>query len=356
VTHSTHKTLTALRQGSMIHVYDQDFKQKVEEPFHEAYMTHTSTSPNYQILASLDIGRRQMELEGYELVQKQVDHAMALRERIATHPLLRKYFRFLTTGDLIPKEYRPSGIEAYFDSEKRWANMEKCWQTDEFVVDPTRLTLLIGATGVDGDTFKHDYLMKKYGIQINKTSRNTVLFITNIGTTRSSVAYLIEVLVKIAQELDERTEDMSSAELRLHRIKVESLTERLPALPDFSHFHRAFRSDGEAGTPEGDMRKAYFLSYDDARCTYVTLAELKMQLAARREVVSSMFVIPYPPGFPILVPGQVVSKEILAFIEALDTREVHGYRPGLGFRVFTDEALAAVETEPPAAGPQKLVA
>ncbi len=44
--------------------------------------------------------------------------------------------------------------------------------------------------------------MDKYGIQINKTSRNTVLFMTNIGTTRSSVAYLIEVLVKIAQEIE----------------------------------------------------------------------------------------------------------------------------------------------------------
>ena len=51
-TQSTHKTLTSLRQGSMIHVFDQDFSQRVEETFHEAYMTHTSTSPNYQILAS----------------------------------------------------------------------------------------------------------------------------------------------------------------------------------------------------------------------------------------------------------------------------------------------------------------
>ena len=58
-TQSTHKTLTSLRQGSMIHVWDQDFSQKVEATFHEAYMTHTSTSPNYQILASLDLGRRQ---------------------------------------------------------------------------------------------------------------------------------------------------------------------------------------------------------------------------------------------------------------------------------------------------------
>jgi arginine decarboxylase len=67
-TQSTHKTLTSLRQGSMIHVHDQDFAQKVAESFHEAYMTHTSTSPNYQILASLDLGRRQAALEGYELV------------------------------------------------------------------------------------------------------------------------------------------------------------------------------------------------------------------------------------------------------------------------------------------------
>ena len=76
-TQSTHKTLTSLRQGSMIHVFDQDFGHKVEESFHEAYMAHTSTSPNYQILASLDLGRRQVALEGSELV------AAADRERDA---------------------------------------------------------------------------------------------------------------------------------------------------------------------------------------------------------------------------------------------------------------------------------
>jgi arginine decarboxylase len=83
-TQSTHKTLTALRQGSMIHVWDQDFKDEVEQAFHEAYMTHTSTSPNYQIIASLDIGRRQVELEGFELVQRQVEQAMSLRKVAAT--------------------------------------------------------------------------------------------------------------------------------------------------------------------------------------------------------------------------------------------------------------------------------
>ncbi len=43
-----------------------------------------------------------------------------------------------------------------------------------------------------------------------------------------------------------------------------------------------------------------------------------------REVVSASFIIPYPPGFPILVPGQVISAEILAFMRALDVSEIHG--------------------------------
>ncbi|MEO8444443.1 MAG: ornithine decarboxylase, partial [Gammaproteobacteria bacterium] len=81
-TQSTHKTLTSLRQGSMIHVHDQDFRGEVEQAFREAYMTHTSTSPNYQIIASLDVGRRQVELEGFELVQKQIEAAMAMRKAI----------------------------------------------------------------------------------------------------------------------------------------------------------------------------------------------------------------------------------------------------------------------------------
>ena len=342
-TQSTHKTLTALRQGSMIHVHDQDFKHKVEDAFHEAYMTHTSTSPNYQIVASLDVGRRQVELEGFELIQKQVEMAMALREHISTHPQLQKYFRFLTVKDLIPAEYRRSGIEAYYEPEQGWTEFWEAWANDEFVLDPTRLTLYIGLTGIDGDTFKNLHLMDKYGIQINKTSRNTVLFMTNIGTTRSSVAYLIEVLISIANELDERLEDMSRAELKVQERRVRSLTEELPPLPDFSRFHESFRPPDHGDTPEGAIRDAFFLSYDEEACEYLSLedGDIDKAMAADREVVSSMFIIPYPPGFPILVPGQVVSAEILAFMRALDVKEIHGYRPELGLRVFTEAALAA---------------
>ena len=339
-TQSTHKRLTALRQGSMIHVNDQDFRHKVEDAFHEAFMTHTSTSPNYQILASLDVGRRQVELEGFEFVQRQTELAMALREAVSAHPLLSKHFRFLTLGNLIPAEYRPSGTEFYYDTDKGWSRMEQAWRQDEFVLDPSHLSLYIGLTGIDGDTFKHDYLMDQYGIQINKTTRNTVLFMTNIGTTRSSVAYLIEILVKIAQQLEEHLEDMSPLERRLHQQKVTSLSNDNPPLPNFSHFHDAFRINHSSSSRDGDLRTAFFMSYKDELCEYVKLNGLRRLIANGRNIVSAMFVIPYPPGFPVLVPGQVISEEIMVFMQALDTREIHGYRPELGFRVFTEQALA----------------
>ncbi len=342
-TQSTHKSLTALRQGSMIHVYDQDFKQKVAEPFDEAFMTHTSTSPNYQILASLDLGRRQVELEGYEMVQKQIELAMSIREQVATSPKLQRHFRFLVARDLVPAEYRPSKIEAYFDPESGWGNdhMEEAWATDDFVVDPTRLTLYVGDTGIDGDTFKNQYLMDKHGIQINKTSRNTVLFMTNIGTTRSSVAFLIDVLNKIANDLETEQEEYGRSERKLFEKRVKSLTLDLPPLPDFSRFHNAFILGKSNKTPEGDLRKAFFLAYNEDNCEYVDIAEgdLEQEIENGREIVSASFVIPYPPGFPILVPGQIISAGIITFMKKLDVKEIHGYQPELGLQVFTEQAL-----------------
>jgi arginine decarboxylase len=267
--------------------------------------------------------------------------AMVLRQKVRTHPLLSKYFKILTVADMIPETYRQSGIESYYDPEKGWNDIWEAWAGDEFALDATRITLLVGQTGLDGDTFKNAELMDKYGIQINKTSRNTVLFMTNIGTTRSSIAYLIEVLVKIANEQDEHLEDMNAPERAAHEKKVHSLLHELPPLPDFSRFHNAFRPDPKGHTREGVIRDAYFLAYDEAQCEYLSLEDgtLDSAMQSGREVVSATFIIPYPPGFPILVPGQVVSDEIIGFFRALDVREIHGYRPDLGLRVFTEAAL-----------------
>ncbi len=335
-TQSTHKTLSSLRQGSMIHIYDEEFPRR-RDAFLEAYMTHTSTSANYQILASLDVGRRQVQFEGFEMVEKCIELSMILRAKINDHPTLKKYFDVLTIEDFIPEKYRESKLSEYYDSKKGWNRLEKAWNEDEFVLDPTKINLHIGRTGVDGDTFKNRFLMDKFNIQINKTSRNSVLFMTNIGTTRGSIAYLISVLLQIAKELDEEKKSWTSTEENIRNKQVKSLIEDYPALPDFSAFHKVFRQ--KADVPGGDIRRAYYLAYDEDNYDFVPLQMCLERVQKGETLVSCAFVIPYPPGFPVLVPGQIISTEILEFMMALDVKEIHGFQPDLGLQVFRDEAL-----------------
>ncbi len=341
-TQSTHKTLSSFRQGSMIHIWDEDFRRKGENTFMEAYMTHTSTSPNYQMLASLDAGRRQVQFEGYELVEKSIEMAMVLRAKINDHPRLNKYFDVLTVSDFIPKDFRKSGLSEYYNAKDGCNRMETAWENDEFVLDPTKITLHIGRTGVDGDTFKNKYLMDKFNIQINKTSRNTVLFMTNIGTTRGSVTYLTNALLKIADELDKEFLSLSKKENKIRQDRIHSLTKDFPPLPDFSYFHHSFQA--VPGVPGGNIREAFFLAYDEENYEYMPLEECLPSMESKRILVASSFIIPYPPGFPVLVPGQVVSKEIIRFLTALDVSEIHGYRADLGLRLFKDSVLNRQKT------------
>jgi arginine decarboxylase len=336
-TQSTHKTLTSLRQGSMIHVADDDFEHIVSEAFDDAFMTHTSTSPNYQIIASLDLGRRQVELEGYELVQRAMSLAMSLRERVNEHPDVRRYFSVLRPADMIPEGYRPSGIEAYYDPDQGWARMERAWREDEFCLDPTRVNIHIGRTGVDGDSFRR-LLMDDHDIQINKTSRNTALFMTNIGTTRGDIAYLVDSFANIAVAVDEERRLEGDVDASLRAGRVSSLTQKRPSLPGFGRFHAAF-SDESSGTPEGDIRSAFFAGSDPEQCEHKSIAELRKAAESGEPGVSGGFVTPYPPGFPVLVPGQIVSAEILDYLAAVDVKEIHGYKEGHGLRVLSAESI-----------------
>ena len=52
------------------------------------------------------------------------------------------------------------------------------------------------------------------------------------------------------------------------------------------------------------------------------------------------FVIPYPPGFPIMVPGQVITQETIDFMRKLDVKEIHGYDATEGLKLVRPEALA----------------
>ncbi len=333
-TQSTHKSLSAFRQASMIHVWDQQFERSAAEPFTEAFLAHTSTSPNHQLVASLDVARKQMQLEGFAMVKTAYQLALRMRDRVATDPLIARYLSILEPEQMIPASFRRSGFDRYAQTRALDA-LESAFADDEFVLDPTRLTVYTALTGTSGFEFRQ-VLMKDLGVQVNHTSINTVLMNATIGVTWGALSFLLDGLRRYAVTLDRRLAQAAPEERRRFDSKIRAITAELPPLPDFSGFHAAFRT---SDVGEGDLRAAFFLAFTDGATDHVPLSAAAEAARAGRPLVSTRFVVPYPPGFPILVPGQIVSAPIIEFMRKLDVHEVHGYRPELGLAVFSRDAL-----------------
>ncbi|MFT9015409.1 MAG: ornithine decarboxylase [Acetobacter sp.] len=333
-TNSVHKSMSALRQGSIVLVRDVDFEH-VESQFHEAVFTHASTSPNQQIIASLDVARRQMQLEGYGLVANALQISLEIRRQVNSHPIISKYFKVLSSAEMIPEAFRTSGLKDYNDQDISWAKAIQSIRDDEFLLDPTRMTLSCGHAGFDGTSFKN-ILAEKFNIQLNKTSRNSILLQSNINNTRSDIALLIRVLVDIAMDLETKIAENGDGYRTAFQHQVRELVDDLPDLPNFSHFDDCYRDDATSDTLHGDIRRAFYDAYNEAECEYLSLdsAELDRRLQSGPTLVSANFVIPYPPGFPIMVPGQVITQEIVDFMRKLDVKEIHGFNRSLGLKLL----------------------
>ena len=106
--------------------------------------------------------------------------------------------------------------------------------------------------------------------------------------------------------------------------------------------------------PEPRPTRATSAAYDAAGCEYIRLAdpEIDRRLKSGPELVSANFVIPYPPGFPIMVPGQVITQETIDFMRKLDVKEIHGYDAAEGLKLVRSEALAKMSKRQPPAAPK----
>ena len=186
-TQSTHKVLSAFSQASMIHVNDPLFDEHL---FRENFNMHASTSPQYNLIASLDVARKQAVMEGYRLLDRSLKYAQELREKINATGV----FRALELADLLPEELADDGIR----------------------LDPTKITIDITASGFSSDELREE-LFERFNIQVEKSTHNTLTLLLTVGTTRSKVSRLFDALLRLSKE---RRPERASA--------------RMPELPRFS--------------------------------------------------------------------------------------------------------------------------
>ena len=170
-----------------------------------------------------------------------------------------------------------------------------------------------------------------------------MLLQTNINNTRSDAALLVKALSDLSREIDQRLAQGGRAARAAFDARVTSLMTDVPDLPNFSRFHDRFRESPEGASNEGHMRDAFFMAYDEANCEFLKLAssDIDKRLKDGPELVSANFVIPYPPGFPIMVPGQVITADTITFMRQLDVKEIHGYHAAQGLKLLKPSALEA---------------
>src|SRR5258706_2106698 len=245
-TQSTHKVLSAFSQASMIHVNDPGLREHL---FRENFNMHTSTSPQYGLIASLDIARKQAVMEGYKLLARTLELAAEVRKLVNS----TQVFRVLELDDLLPPEVKNDGI----------------------LLDPTKVTIDISGCGYTVEDLQKE-LFERYNIQVEKSTFNTLTLLLTIGTTRSKVSRLYDALMRIARQ--------GRAPRRLVQ------TPEIPGLTKLRYLPRyAYYCGGEL-VPVFDERERFNRS-----------------LAGR---VAADQIVPYPPGIPVLVPGQVITSKI----------------------------------------------
>jgi arginine decarboxylase len=263
-TQSTHKVLSAFSQASMIHINDPEFREHL---FRENFNMHTSTSPQYGLIASLDVARKQAVMEGYKLLGRTLELAKEARGLINS----TRVFRVLELGDLLPEETRNDGIR----------------------LDPTKVTIDISGCGYTAEDLQKE-LFERYNIQVEKSTFNTLSLLFTIGTTRSKLSRLYDALMRIAREG------------RHPRRLVQ--TPEIPAFTRLKYLPRdAYYCGGEL-LPVFDERE-----------------RVNRGLANR---VCADQIVPYPPGIPVLVPGQLITGSVVEYLADLlrssRRMEMHG--------------------------------
>ncbi len=263
-TQSTHKVLSAFSQASMIHVNDPGFREHL---FRENFNMHTSTSPQYGLIASLDVARKQAVMEGYKLLSRTLELATEVRKLVNS----TRVFRVLELEDLLPESVRHDGIR----------------------LDPTKVTIDISGCGYTVEDLQKA-LFERFNIQVEKSTFNTLTLLLTIGTTRSKVSRLYDALMRIAREARHPGRRVQTPE-------IPGFT-RLRYLP-----RDAYYCGGEL-VPVFDERE-----------------RVNRRLAGR---VAADQIVPYPPGIPVLVPGQLITGKIVDYLGHLlhshKRMEMHG--------------------------------
>ncbi len=353
-TQSTHKLLAGLSQAAQILVQDAQNQQLDRDIFNEAYLMHTSTSPQYSIIASCDVAAAMMEEPaGTALVEESIAEALDFRR--AMRKVDEEWgadWWFKVWG---PDDLSEEGIEErdawMLKPGERWHGFGRL--ADGFnMLDPIKATIITPGLDVDGD-FADDIgipaaIVTKYhaehGVIVEKCGLYSFFIMFTIGITKGRWNPLVPALQQFKDDYDKNhplwkvLPEFVQKNPRYERVGLRDLCRQI---------HDVYKQNDVARlTTEmylSDMVPAMRPADAFAKMAHREIERVPVDELEGR--VTAVLLTPYPPGIPLLIPGERFNATIcsyLKFARIFNARfpgfetDIHGLVKGADGRYYVD--------------------
>ncbi|MBI2289123.1 MAG: arginine/lysine/ornithine decarboxylase, partial [Betaproteobacteria bacterium] len=322
-TQSTHKLLAGLSQASQILVQDSEQRKLDSHSFNEAYLMHTSTSPQYAIIASCDVAAAMMEPPGgTALVEESILEALDFRRAMRkVDEEFGKDWWFKVWG---PEQLSEEGMGSRDDwmlrANERWHGFGELAPGFN-MLDPIKATVITPGLDVSG-AFSNPGMpaavvtkyLAEHGIIVEKTGLYSFFIMFTIGITKGRWNTLVTELQQFKDDYDHNAP--------MWRILPEFVNkypqyEKVGLRDLCTQIHGVYKANDVArlttemylSTMEPAMRPADAW----ARLAHREIDRVEIdQLEGR---VTSVLLTPYPPGIPLLIPGERFNATIVRFLK-----------------------------------------
>ena len=329
-TQSIHKLLAGISQASHVLVQDSQTQKLDRHLFNEAYLMHTSTSPQYSIIASCDVAAAMMEPPaGTALVEESLTEALDFRRamRKVEDEFGKNDWWFTVWGpDDIVEEDLGTAEDWIFRAKAKGKKASSKWHgfgdlADGFnMLDPIKSTIVTPGLNLDGAFDKTGIpasivtkYLSEHGVVVEKTGLYSFFIMFTIGITKGRWNTMLTALQQFKDDYEKNQP--------MYRI-----------LPEFCQQHRQYERMGLRDLCQ-HVHQMY-AKHDIARLTtemYLSdltpsmkpsdaYAHIAKRLTERVEIdhlegrTTVGLVTPYPPGIPLLIPGEVFNKKIVDYL------------------------------------------
>jgi lysine decarboxylase/arginine decarboxylase len=348
VTHSTHKLLAALSQASMIHIRSGKVPVK-PALFNEAFMMHTSTSPQYSIIASTDVSAKMMNDAGGYLTDESIGEAIAFRQAMVR---LNNEMQQRNAKDWWFGVWQPDQVDGvpFADVDPRVLHHGDAWVlrptatwhgfgdlgSDYCMLDPIKVTVLTPGQTLEGQMENSGIpaplvssFLSSRGIVVEKTEPYSILLLFSLGVTKGKWGSLVAGLMEFKKHYDGN----SPLEQVMPDL-VDSHGDRYSGM-GLKDLAEEMHQDMLATKMLHNMDAAYTLLPDPVsspRATFASLVKGEIEQIAVRDMVNrtvAVQIVPYPPGIPLMMPGEKAGNDKKAIVDYLLAMETFDGRfPG----------------------------